>query len=185
MAISKRALLGLGAMLATALAGCGTTSISSRMYHNYEVYQKLPHYRAFAATSGGIRTTVVSAWRHSARTVGEAIESALETCQETQKKYQRVYPCKLQAIGDIEVAGMSETKLAQAIALYESNQLATNSDLEAISVDGGRTAALPVPDKPDPQEEKKRLADVVIDNSGPLEETERQVQAWYRSFTAS
>ena len=122
-------LLIVSVLVLVGLLGCGPTGVPPAMYDDYQQYLSKEHYRAFAATP---RPSGQSAWSRGTSwgygTVEGAIEKALERCQKGQKKYSKVFECRLHSVGGINVADMSEEQLDKAIEFYKSNRFATNED---------------------------------------------------------
>jgi hypothetical protein len=122
--------LVLSALFLGVLAGCETTGATdSRWHHQYQEYLTLPHFRAFASTSGAGRLAASIGWSFKQRSVEGAIERALAGCKTGQKKYSKISECRLFALGNIEVAGLSEEQLDKAISFYRNNLNATKEDL--------------------------------------------------------
>ena len=119
--------LVLSALFLTALGGCEATSgLNPAWYHNYQDYLTKSHYRAFAVTGGtseALASSVGRSWGYG--TVEGAIEGALVGCRKGGKKYIKIRECRIYAVGDIKVAGMSEEQLDKVISFYENNLNAT------------------------------------------------------------
>jgi hypothetical protein len=105
-------------------AACSQTSVTlpRESAAFFEEYKKKPHFRAIATTgeqigrTGGGYSTGRS-WGHiNARL---AIEDAMESCERARKEKVIAPRCRLYAIGDILVSGMTQQQLAREIGLYE------------------------------------------------------------------
>lgn len=107
--------------------------VPSRLWPFYKKYRTLPHYRALVCAGGGIGEPVGCSWVCNANDPRAAIKKAMANCK---KMMQRDYPishppCKLRFIGDIDVFGMSRSKLDQAIEQYRKDVEATKRGIIA------------------------------------------------------
>ncbi len=114
--------LVLSALILAALGGCETTgALDTRWYHKYQEYLAQPHYRALAVSAGtSLHLASAIGWTSSAPTVESAIEGALAGCSRGETQQSRIKECRLYAIGDIVVSGMSDDELEAAIKIYKS-----------------------------------------------------------------
>ncbi len=106
------------------LIGCSADRGLPVHHDFFEKYKTKPHYRALSFTGSYTRTGSMSGYSSSASSVEEAIERALQTCEEGKKKYaweKSIGDCKLYAIGDIVVHGMSPEELETATQNYEND----------------------------------------------------------------
>ena len=113
------------------LVACGTTGappLSGDRLHGYHDFLTKPHYRAFAM--GGNPEYGGVGWAWNAASPDAAMERALAACERARMKTEAIDRCEVYTIGHITVAGMNSEQLAQAIALYKADELATNADLE-------------------------------------------------------
>ncbi len=132
--------LVLSALILAALGGCETTgALDTRWYHKYQEYLAQPHYRALAVSAGtSLHLASAIGWRSNAPTVESAIEGALAGCTKGETQQSRIKECRLYAIGDVVVSGMSDDELEAATKTYKN------------SITAGKSAKTPaLRDKPD------------------------------------
>ena len=114
--------LVLSVLFLAALGGCETTgALDTRWYHRYQEYLAQPHYRAFAVTAGtSLHLASAIGWTSNAPTVESAIEGALAGCRKGETQQSRIKECRLYAIGDVVVSGMSDDELEAATKTYKN-----------------------------------------------------------------
>ncbi len=118
----------LSVLSLTALAGCETTGMEPLLADSYEKYLKLPHFRAFSATTGSPGGAYAAGWRSGQYTVEDAIKKSLENCEKYAVTTTQF--CRLHSVGDINVSQMTKEQRDRAIRVYKSNVLATNKDVQ-------------------------------------------------------
>ncbi len=115
---------------ATLLAACAAPpQAPSGFESDFEDYLKRPHARAFAIAEakGDTGPSFGMAAEHNA--VLDAIDRAVDRCEEVQKRFKDTRPCRVWFIGNIDVHEMTPAQLEAAIAIYRLNPSATNDDL--------------------------------------------------------
>ena len=115
---------------ALSLAACAAPPKGpSGFQSDFEDYLKRPHARAFAIAGAKGDTGPSFGMASEQVAVQDAIDLALERCEEVQKRFDETLACRLWAIGDIEVHQMTPAQIEAAIAVYRENPGATNGDL--------------------------------------------------------
>lgn len=113
-----------------AAAAAGVARLNPRACGNYRAYRNYEHFKAFAGADIGMPRGTWS-WASRHKTPQEAVKGALARCEEGRKEFAVAAECRVFAIGDIVVDGMSDAELRRAMAAYKENRDATNADLAA------------------------------------------------------
>jgi hypothetical protein len=114
----------VSALILVGLLGCESTGNVSNpeLYPYYEVYLSKPHYRALATTARRSGSMGWAGGDASGRSsVEAAIEDALKSCEKSRQEYSAPFKCRLNYVGDIYVANMSEEQIDEAIKQYKSD----------------------------------------------------------------
>ena len=120
--------LSIGAALL--LAACAAPPRGPSGYEtDFEAYLESPHARAFAIAGAKGATGPSFGMASEQSAVQDAIDLALARCEEVQARFAETQPCRLWAIGDIDVHEMTPAQLEAAIAVYRENPGASNDDL--------------------------------------------------------
>ena len=110
-------------LVVTLLSSCSADRSLPGHGRFFQEYKTTPHYRAISTTGSFTRRGSLSAYFKGASSVEEAIEGALQRCEEGKKEYTWETPigeCRLYAIGDIIVNGMSDDELEAATKTYKN-----------------------------------------------------------------
>lgn len=136
MQSSRLSVLGTGFLLAMILAGCATEGIKSASFlprdaaDLFNEYSTKPHFRALATTRdiGRKGWATSSVWnRDSAE---GAVEAVMRNCAKNRATIDlTAYECRLYAIGDIIVSGMTEREIKETITRYQLAVIETDPDL--------------------------------------------------------
>lgn len=99
-------------------------TVSLAVHPYYKQWKNFPDFRAFYAAGGlqgGLRKYSSWAFGRSAGqpNVKSAEYGAKSRCERNRKKYDVVQACRLYALGDIVVAGMSGAEIGEVRARYE------------------------------------------------------------------
>ncbi len=133
MGNSKKIMVVFGMTVAVALASCGTGDrLPPTAYGYFEDYKTEIHFRAMATTAPSSRGGWASGTARGHGNIEDAIEEAMKHCEQGRKKHWTASSCKLYAIGDIVVSGMSDDDLEAAMAFYQTNIDADNDEFDAL-----------------------------------------------------
>ena len=139
----------LSAFVAIGAAGCagspgvgaedagGRVMLSGAARGDFAGYSTSGHYRAFATSPGHGQSDVTWGYAYNASTVDRAVMEALNACKEGYGQVHVFGDCRLYAVGDIIVQGMSATEREAAMTFYRSNPKATTADLAKSKIAGG------------------------------------------------
>lgn len=102
--------------------------LTPRACQNYRTYGR---YGDFKALAGADMESPQGTWGwgYGHDTPEAAAKRAMAECANGRKEYDITAECRLFAIGDIVVDGMSDAELRRAMAVYRDNLDATNADL--------------------------------------------------------
>jgi TPR repeat protein len=120
-------------MVGVLISGCKSTTSTVAIVGGDEIFDKYkgsPHYRAFAMAAEGAGDAVAMGGGRGKSSVKEAIAIAVRGCKNIESSVG-AGKCKLYAVGDIIVEGMSSEKINKANAFYSNNKSATNETFEA------------------------------------------------------
>ena len=107
------------------LSACqGEVPVPRHLYHSFQEYQELGHYKAFATTLS-FQSGSGYAANHStinAAIDNAAIDAALRYCQQGNRGYgYRLGDCRLRYLGDEFVLHMNDEELQEAIQRYQQS----------------------------------------------------------------
>ena len=127
--------LAWGMIVSVALASCAAGGrLPPEASYYFERYKTKSHYRAMATTGMSVRGGWASGTSEGRGSVEGAIAEAMIFCEQGRKKHGLDSKCKLYAIGDIVVSGLSPEELEAATTTYKN-------DVTAGSRSSGYTSA--------------------------------------------
>jgi hypothetical protein len=111
--------IAIGIGLVAALAGCARP-LPKNAWFAYDNYKTKPHFRIFAMSDGNPSDgwAYGTAWQYN--NVEDAIKRAMRECRRGEGRYATRSECRLYAVGDTEVAQMTQEELDATIAAYKS-----------------------------------------------------------------